>query len=154
MHNAVVISDSSCVILFTKIDELDILRLVYDHIYVTQEIAREIGNALPEWVEVKEVHNKALQSSFEETLDIGEASALALAFEIPDCAVILDDMKARKSAEKLKIRVTGSIGIILIAKKLGKIPSVKAVFEQIRKTNFRISDRIINEAIKAADESP
>ncbi|MCE7061051.1 hypothetical protein [Dyadobacter sp. CY343] len=28
------------------------------------------------------------------------------------------------------------------------------MFEKIRKTNFRISDRIINEAIKAADESP
>jgi len=154
MHSSVVISDSSCVILFTKIDELDILRRVYDHIYVTQEIAAEVGSALPKWVEIREVNNKALQSSFEETLDIGEASALALAFEIPDCTVILDDMKARKSAEKLNIRVTGSIGVILSAKKEGKIPSVKAVFEKIRMTNFRISDRIINEAIKAADESP
>ncbi|MCE7061050.1 hypothetical protein [Dyadobacter sp. CY343] len=96
------------------------MRAVYDHIYVTREIAAEVGSALPEWVEIKDVHNKALQTSFEETLDIGEASALALAFEIPDCTVILDDMKARKSAEKLNIRVTGSIGVILNAKKKAK----------------------------------
>jgi predicted nucleic acid-binding protein len=63
-------------------------------------------------------------------------------------------MKARKSAENRGIRVIGSIGVILNAKKEGKIPSAKAVFEKIRLTNFRISDNIINEAIKAAGEAP
>lgn len=152
MHRALVIADSSCLILLAKIEELEILKGIYDQIYITKEIAEEFGRGLPEWITIKEVQNKALQLLFEDTLDIGEASALALAIETPDCTVILDDLKARKTAAKLDVKVTGTIGVILAAKREHKIASVKSVFNKISKTDFRISDRIINEALKQAGE--
>ncbi|NIJ53197.1 DUF3368 domain-containing protein [Dyadobacter arcticus] len=136
----------------SKIEELEILRSVYKQIYITQEIAEEIGSDLPDWIEIKEVQNKALQLLFEDTLDIGESSALALAFETQDCTVILDDMKARKTAANLNIIVTGTIGVILAAKMRNKVPSAKSVFDKILKTDFRLSDRMINEALKEAGE--
>lgn len=154
MRDALVIADSSCLILLSKIEELEILRRVYNRIIVTREIAGEFGSDLPEWIEIKEVENKTLQSLFEEILDLGEASALTLAFETHDCTVVLDDLKARKTATKMNIRVTGTIGVIVKAKTENKIPSAKAVFEKILETDFRISDRILNEAIKAAGEQP
>jgi predicted nucleic acid-binding protein len=152
MHNALVIADSSCLILLSKIEELDILKGIYKQIYITKEIAEEFGTGLPDWIEVKNVQNKTLQLLFEDTLDIGEASALALAFETRDCTVILDDLKARKTAAKMNIKVTGTIGVVLMAKKEHKIPSAKSVFDKIRNTDFRISDQIINEALKEAGE--
>lgn len=154
MRDALVIADSSCLILLAKIEELEILKSVYKRIFVTKEIAGEFGGELPEWIEVKEIENKTLQSLFEEVLDLGEASALTLAFETQDCTVILDDLKARKMAAKLNIKVTGTIGVIVKAKTENKIPSAKAVFEKILETDFRISDRILNEAIKLAREQP
>jgi predicted nucleic acid-binding protein len=152
MHETLVIADSSCLILLSKIEELEILRSVYKQIHITPEIAEEFGLDLPDWIEIKEVNNKALQLLFQETLDVGESSALALAYETQDCTVIIDELKARKTAAKMNIRMTGTIGLILIAKNQNKISSAKSVFDKIRSTNFRISDRIINEALKEAGE--
>ena len=154
MRDALVIADSSCLILLAKIGELEILRSTYKQILITKEIAGEFGSVLPDWIEIKEVQNKTLQALFEDTLDLGEASALTLAFEMQDCTVILDDLKARKTAAKLNIKVTGTIGVIVKARKENKIPSAKSVFEKILATDFRISDRILTEAIKEAGEQP
>ena len=154
MRDALVIADSSCLILLAKIEELEILKGIYKRILVTKEIAGEFGNDLPEWIEVKEVANKTLQSLFEEILDMGEASALTLAFETKDCTVILDDLKARKTAAKMNIKVTGTIGVIVKAKTENRIPSAKAVFEKILETDFQISDRILKQAIHLAGEQP
>jgi predicted nucleic acid-binding protein len=154
MRDALVIADSSCLILLAKIDELEILRSIYKRIFITKEIAGEFGSDLPDWIEVREVENKTLQSLFEDILDLGEASALTLALETQDCTVILDDLKARKTAAKLNIKVTGTIGVIVRARKEHKIPSVKSVFDKILATDFRISDRILTEAIKEAGEQP
>jgi len=154
MRDALVIADSSCLILLAKIEELEILRGIYKRIFITKEIAGEFGAELPDWIEIREVENKTLQSLFEDTLDLGEASALALAFETEDCTVILDDLKARKTAAKLNIKVTGTIGVIVKAKTENAIPSAKAVFEKILETDFRISDRILKEAIQLAGEQP
>lgn len=154
MRDALVIADSSCLILLAKIEELEILRSIYKRIFITKEIAGEFGGDLPDWIEVRQVENKTLQSLFEDTLDLGEASALTLAFETQDCTVILDDLKARKTAAKLNVKVTGTVGVIVKAKTENKIPSAKAIFEKILETDFRISDRILKEAIKAAGEQP
>ena len=152
MRDALVIADSSCLILLSKIEELEILRSIYKQIFITKEIAQEFGEPLPGWIEIKEISNTALQLLFEDTLDIGEASALALAFEMRECTVILDDLKARKAASKMNIKVTGTIGVILKAKKENKISSIRSVLDKILSTDFRISERIINEALKEAGE--
>ncbi|WP_229206243.1 DUF3368 domain-containing protein [Dyadobacter fermentans] len=133
---------------------MEILRSIYKRIFITKEVAGEFGGELPEWIEVKEIENKTLQSLFEEILDLGEASALTLAFETQGCTVILDDLKARKTAAKMNIKVTGTIGVIVKAKTENKIPSAKAVFEKILETDFRISDRILKQAIHLAGEQP
>ena len=59
-------------------------------------------------------------------IDSGEASAIALALELDDCLLIMDDLKGRVLAEELGIRVTGTFGVIIEAKlaghnRLGKI---------------------------------
>jgi predicted nucleic acid-binding protein len=152
MRDALVVADSSCLILLSKIEELEILRSIYTQIFITKEIAEEFGESLPDWIEIKEISNTALQLLFEDTLDVGEASALALAFEMQECTVILDDLKARKAAFKMNIKVTGTIGVILKAKKENKISSARNVFDKMLSTDFRISERIINEALKEAGE--
>lgn len=52
MHKTI-ISDTSCFIILTNIDELELLHKVYGQITATPEIADEYGNTLPEWVEIK-----------------------------------------------------------------------------------------------------
>ena len=151
MHKTI-ISDTSCFIILTNINELDILHKVYQKILTTQEIAIEYGEALPEWVEIVTVKDKYRQQLLELQIDKGESSAIALAIETPDSTVILDDYKARKIAKQLGIIYTGTIGVIIKAKLKEIIPSIKPLLEKIKQTDFRLSSEIEFVALKEAKE--
>jgi predicted nucleic acid-binding protein len=85
-------------------------------------------------------------------VDKGEASALALSLEMPGSTVILDDYRARKVAEKLKINYTGTIGVIIRAKIKGIIPSIKPLLHNIKQTNFRLTNEVEQQALNEANE--
>ena len=78
-------------------------------VFVTTEIAQEFGEPLPKWIVIKQVKEKKYQQLLENTLDKGEASAIALALEMEDVLLILDDLKARKEAQKLGLKITGTL---------------------------------------------
>jgi predicted nucleic acid-binding protein len=78
----IVISDTSCLILFHKIGELDLLRNVYDSITTTPEIAHEFSEELPDWIVIESAKDKKYQDFLETQIDMGEASAIALAKEM------------------------------------------------------------------------
>ncbi|MFP5041481.1 DUF3368 domain-containing protein [Parasediminibacterium sp. JCM 36343] len=125
---------------------------MYGQIITTPDIAKEYGDDLPEWVELATATDKYRQQILEMQIDKGESSAIALALEIPDCTVILDDYKARKIAEKLGISLTSTIGVLVKAKLKGIIPSIKPLLEKIKKTDFRVSLEIELLALKEANE--
>jgi predicted nucleic acid-binding protein len=75
-------------------------------------------------------------------IDKGESSAIALALETPNCTIILDDYKARKTADQLGLHITGTIGVIVKAKLNGVITSIKPILSKIRTTDFRLSSEL------------
>jgi hypothetical protein len=139
MQTKLIISDTSCFIALSNIGELNLLRLLYSQIVTTSEIAQEFGENLPDWVQIIAVSDKSKQQILELQIDKGEASAIALALESENPLLILDDYKARKLANNLKLNYTGTIGIILAAKQKGIIPTIKPLLERIKQTNFRLS---------------
>ena len=151
MHKTI-ISDTSCFIVLKNIGELDLLQKVYGKIITTPEIAEEFGEELPNWVSIIKVKDKSRQLILEMQIDKGESSAIALAMETLDCTVILDDYKARVVAEKLGLTITGTIGVIIKAKLNGIIVSIKPMLAKLRKTEFRFSDEVEQNALKAANE--
>jgi predicted nucleic acid-binding protein len=50
----VIISDTSCLIILTKIGEIDLLRQLYKTVTITQDISLEYGENLPDWFEVQQ----------------------------------------------------------------------------------------------------
>jgi predicted nucleic acid-binding protein len=141
MHKAI-ISDTSCLILLDKIGELEILNKLFGQIYTTPEVANEFGLPLPSWIEIKQPLEISYQSIIEATIDNGEASAIALAIEMDDCLLIIDDLKGRKYASQIGISIIGTIGVIVDAKLAGVIPSVKPLIAKIKATNFRITQQL------------
>ena len=111
MHRTI-ISDTSCLIVLSNIGELALLQQLYGQITTTSEIVAEYGEQLPEWVEIMNAKDKSKQQLLELQIDKGESSAIALALEIPDCTIIIDDSKARKIANQLGLTYTGTIGVI------------------------------------------
>ena len=152
MPSKLIISDTSCFILLSKIEELNLLRLLYKKIITTTEIAAEFGETLPEWVEIVSIKDKSKQQLLETQIDIGEASAIALAMESENSFLILDDHKARKLANNLKLNHTGTIGVIVAAKQKGIIPSIKPLLKKIKATNFHISAELELQALVLASE--
>jgi predicted nucleic acid-binding protein len=151
MHK-IIISDTSCFIILTNIGELHLLQKLYSKITTAIEIATEFGEPLPEWVEILSVKSKDTQRLLEMQIDKGESSAIALALEIPDSLLILDDIKARKVATQLGLSITGTLGIIIKAKLEGIIPSVIPILNKIKQTDFRLSDEVELQVLKAAME--
>ncbi|RYD87481.1 MAG: DUF3368 domain-containing protein [Sphingobacteriales bacterium] len=151
MHS-IVISDTSCFIILSKIGELNILKDLYSKVYTTTVIAEEYGDVLPDWVEVVHISDENKQRLLEIQIDKGEASALVFALENPGSIIILDDNKARKIALQLGITITGTFGVIVKAKLNGIIPTVKPIIDKIRQTNFRISLIVEEEILRQAGE--
>jgi len=148
----IVISDTSCFIILSKINEMELLHKVYENILTTPEILAEYGETLPKWIEIVPVQDKYKQQLFEMQLGKGESSAMALSLEIPDSILIIDDYKARKTAEILNLKFIGTIGLIIKAKLDGVIPSVKPMLQKIKSTNFRLSTDLEQYALKEARE--
>lgn len=148
----IIVSDASCLILFDKIGELDLLRQLFESIIVSPAIIEEFGAPLPNWIKILASQNTTYQTILEATLDKGEASAIALAVEHPDCLLIIDDLKGRKFAKKLGLTITGSLGILIAAKKAGTIPTVKPFIDKIKQTNFRISDNLVQRVLTQVNE--
>ena len=57
----IVISDTSTLILFHKIDEFSLLQKVYGELITTPEIAEEFGEDLPDWIKIQSVSDKKYQ---------------------------------------------------------------------------------------------
>ena len=148
----VVIVDTSCLILLSKIEELNILNQLFEEVNITNDIKEEFGNLIPGWIKINNPKDINYQRVLEIELEQGEASALALGFDLPDSILILDDMKARKTAEKINLKYTGTFGVLLRAKKMGVIKELKPIIDKIKATNFRFSDELFSLLLKEAGE--
>lgn len=148
----IIISDTSCLIILGKIGEIDILKYIGSHIYVTPIIKKEFGKELPEWILIKSPSDKHYQEILEMDIDSGEASAIALSLELENTVLIIDDLKGRRIAGRLKLRYSGTFGLLLKAKQLGIVTAVKPILNKIRNTDFRFSESIFDTIFEQAGE--
>lgn len=147
-----IISDTSCLILLQKIGELDLLQRLFHTVFITPEIATEYELPLPKWIIIDSPINKTYQRILEASLDKGESSAIALCLEKTDPLLIIDDLKGRKFAENLGLKITGTLGILILAKRQNLISSVKPVLEKVKKTDFRFSKNLEKKLLKLSGE--
>lgn len=148
----IIISDTSCLVLLDKIGQLELLKSCYSAVYITPEIQSEYGNKLPKWVIVEQAKDASLQKTLEQVLDKGEASALTLAMEKKNSTIILDDLRARRVAKSLNLKITGTLGVLVKAKQDGVIDKVKPLIDELRKTDFRASENVIKKILEVCGE--
>jgi len=53
----------------------------------------------------------------------------------------------------LGVSVTGTLGVLVTAKKKGHIRALRPIIEKIRKTNFRVSEDLTERVLKKVDEA-
>jgi predicted nucleic acid-binding protein len=138
--NRIVISDTSCLIILSKIDLLDILPSLFGEIWITEEVNKEFGEALPPWITVKKANAVQITKILALNVDKGEASAMALYLEqTEDALLVIDERKGRLIAKDLGIKIIGTLGIIVKAKQTGLIADMQKVIDLLEQTDFRLS---------------
>ncbi|GCA95762.1 DUF3368 domain-containing protein [Microcystis aeruginosa 11-30S32] len=89
----------------------------------------------------------------EYNLDLGEAEAIALAWELKADELLIDERLGRREAVRLGLSITGILGVLLIAKNRGLVSKVKPIMESlISQANFRISHQLYEEVLQTANE--
>ena len=148
----IIISDTSCLIALSKIGLLNLLKDLYEEIIITQEVKEEFGNKLPDWIIILKVKNIAKQADIAKKLDKGEASSIALALEIENSILIIDEIKGRNIAKSLNLEIIGTIGILLLAEKKGLVKDVMSLIFKLVNEGFRISDSLIDKLKEKYDK--
>ncbi|MDP9365751.1 MAG: DUF3368 domain-containing protein [Chloroflexota bacterium] len=160
------ISDSSPIIFCAAVGRLNLLRDVYQEILVPPAVWREVvveGAGRPGAAEVASarwiVRESAPTAEGRElplaALDPGEREAILLAFVASRATpILLDDLRARSVAERIGLRVTGTVGVLLLAKQLGLVPAVRPVLDQLRAVGYFLSRDAANRSLALADETP
>ncbi len=143
-----IIADTSCLIVLEKINMLYLLKELYGTILVFEEVAGEYGDEVAEWIKTRQVQDAKALKVISAFVDLGEASSIALAMETENSTIIIDDLKGRKVAEKLGLRITGTIGVLLKAKESNLVDSLKSVTEQLKTSGFRISNELEQEILE------
>jgi hypothetical protein len=75
-----------------------------------------------------------------------------LALESPEAVVVVDDALARHVAETLGLRLKGTLGLLLDAKRAGLIPAVGILLDQLQALRFRIAPHTRAAVLKLAGE--
>ena len=145
------VTNSTCLIGLERIERLDILPQVFDTVFAPPAVAKEVQASL-DWLRVQTLANPSVVTALRTQMDEGEAEAIALALELENVLLILDDKKARRVAQQMGMKVIGTVGMLLRAKRQGIIYEVKPLFIKLTEVNFRISQGIIQEALRLSGE--
>ena len=127
--NQKIVTNSTPLIELSKINQLKLLREVYQSIYIPEEVYTEVvvnGIGKPGAVEVEEadwilrqpVINKDQVIDLHNRIPIGlgECGAIVLAQEIRTERLIIDDRVARRVAIAKGLPVIGTVGVLRVAK--------------------------------------
>src|SRR5687768_7766510 len=111
------IVDSSALIALSRIGQLDLLPRLYVRVWIPSAVATEVGPMLAaqSWLVVDtpaSLDPRVLGAG----LGHGETEVISLALERGLRAVILDEERARRLAESLRLATIGTVGVAVQAK--------------------------------------
>ena len=118
-----------------------------------QALNRLLEARLEGWLAVKSVSGHEMVERLSEFLDPGESEAIALAFEINASALLIDEFDGRKAARVLGVPTTGTLGLIVWAKRQGLVSSANSAMETlVSRARFYVSDAVRQEVLRLAGE--
>lgn len=149
VNSKTIIVDTSCLIALSKIKQLSLLVNLFEKVVVTHEVQKEFGDDLPGWVVLDSAKSKSTIQSLNKILDPGEASSIALAQEMENSVLALDEYRARKIAAESGLPYIGTLAILHLGKENGLIDSIKSLVD----SGFRVSTLLVTTILKKANEN-
>lgn len=161
--NRIVVIDSSPLIGLAIVDGLEWLPKLFDNVFLPESVKQEVlpGKAAPGEPAIAQalaakcikLWPEPIAPQLEIDLDPGETDCINIGLSNPDKVLLIMDERAGRAVAKEKgLRVIGTAAIIGLAKKQGLIPSARAVFEVLHRSDFRISAAVIHQVLVSVNE--
>ena len=149
----IVVADAGPIHYLVLIEVVDVLSPLYDRVLIPQTVAEELktGRAPeivrtwlehpPEWCQLQP--DPVSDPTLDETLDPGERAAIALALSTSADRLLIDDWEGRLEAERRRLKVTGTLGVLAEAHRRHLLDFESAV-ARLSRTNFYLSEDLVN----------
>ena len=157
-----IVSDTSPIIALSVCNKLDLLDKLFNKVYIPQAVFNELAvpdkpktHDIIEWAKSKiiPVKNYNVTTALSMNLDLGEAEALVLYWEVAADFLLIDEKKGRIIAHRNGIKTVGTIGILLLSKQKGFITSVKPLLDLLIQNGFHLSDIFYKQILERTGES-
>lgn len=158
-----IVCNTGPLIALAGIQRLDIIRNLYESIYLPEAVHDEILHGgrhfrgleayrKVDWIKISKLQQPG-DPLLSTVLDNGEASVIQLAREIGVHKILMDERKGRRVARDVYgLHVMGTARLLIDAKEALIISNVKELLQQMRDAGYWIHDKIMEAAIKAAKE--
>lgn len=153
--------DASPLIFLAHAGLLDLLQLAAEDMVVPEPVAAEIlrrGDSdatvkgLRERTWLRIVASPPVPASIERW-DLGAGESAVLAWCLAHRAeAIIDDRSGRRCATTHGLPVRGTLGLVLLAKRLGQIEAARPVLEGMRRSGMYLSGRILEQSLALVGE--
>lgn len=157
----IIVSDTSIISYLIQLGEVELLAKIFGKVIIPEKVLDELLQVESHieviselaWVEIRPISDLELFRSFLPDLDPGEAEAITLAIELEADFLLIDERKGRNIARSQGLLITGLLGVLVEAKSLGYISSVKDHVDQlINEMGFRLHKRLYEEVLKSVGE--
>lgn len=158
----IVISDTSVLSALLQIDRLSLLCELFEEVIIPFTVFEELaeltrfGVSIQEihdanWILIRPVSDLSVVESYD--LDAGEKAAIALALELNADYLLIDELQGRQVAQELMLTITGTLGLLIEAKREGIIPLVRPLMDELIHTaRFWINNRLYQNVLRLAGE--
>ncbi|MDY6783010.1 MAG: DUF3368 domain-containing protein [Cyanobacteriota bacterium] len=160
----VIVSNTSPISNLVFIGEISVLQQIYPKVLVPPAVHSELTR-LPilqptivflldaDWLEIQTPTNLQLLHTLKQTLDPGEAEAIALAVELSANRLLIDERLGRSIAASYGLQLRGLLGILIHAKQQGLIPVLKPILDRlVGSAGFRVSQTLYNRTLHEVGE--
>ena len=157
-----VVCNNSPIVALWTLDMLSLLRDLYTEVLIPEEVKNEFlavermtrQQALKNapWITTVTLTTPLDTSAYPKGIHRGEAAVFDLAKEHGTRLLILDDKDARRYAKRIGLPVTGTVGILLEAKRSGFVKAIKHLLDVLIENGVRLQASLVNDALQEAGE--
>jgi uncharacterized protein len=160
----IIVSNTSPISNLAKVGKLSLMQQIYGTVLIPRAVHAELlderaGETVitavqaATWLDVQSVLNQELVNELRSRVNVGEAEAIALAVEVEATRLIIDERLGRQAASDLRVKITGLLGILLLAKRQKLVVAVKPIMDDLTaQANFRMSSQLYADVLNAAGE--
>lgn len=152
-----VVSDTSPIVALARLDHVDLLPAVFDLTLIPPAVAAEliVRGVLPtlierppHWLEIRAPQHLEPIAK----LHKGELEAISLARENVGAMLLIDERHGRRAAQRLGIRIIGTVGLLEVAAKK-RLIDLGETFERLKQSDFWVSAALLDERLEAFERN-